>query len=336
VWLPSASDLLGETFVLTGAEKAVLFLLSLDEAVATPIVSELAEADLRKLRAVASTMREVPAEALDEAFREFLDRSSSAVAVPRGGLSYLKRLSVGALGEARAREVFEDGVTSPLARLEGAPPDAVAALLVQEPPQLIAAILARLEPNAAARILAALPLERQSTLIAHVSQMTELPAKVVEDVASALANELPTDDAATLISVDGVAKAAEMLNAAGRDASSSILRRIEDENAEIAAEVRNAMFTFDDLARLDPRAMRELLREVPSERLTIALKGAKPEVMTAIFGGLSGRAAELIRDDLEVLGKVRKADLDAARREMVEAALRLESDGRIDLGRDET
>lgn len=322
--------------MLTGAEKAVLFLLSLDEAVATPIVRELAEADLRKLRAVASTMREVPTEALDEAFREFLERSSNAVAVPRGGLSYLKRLSVGALGEARAREVFEDGVTSPLARLEGAAPDAVAALLVNEPPQLIAAILARMEPNAAAGILAALPLDRQSTLIAHVSQMTELPAKVVEDVASALANELPTDDAATLISVDGVAKAAEMLNAAGREASTNILKRIEDENAVIAAEVRTAMFTFDNLARLDPRAMRELLREVPSERLTMALKGAKPEVLQAVYSGLSGRAAELIRDDLELLGKVRKSDLDSSRREIVEAALRLESDGRIDLGREET
>ena len=321
---------------MTGAEKAVLFLLSLDEAVATPIVRELAEADLRKLRAVASTMREVPAEALDEAFREFLERSGSAVAVPRGGLSYLKRLTVGALGESRTREVFEDGVTSPLARLEGAPAEAVAALLVNEPPQLIAAILARLEPTAAARILAALPLERQSNLIAHVSQMTELPAKVVEDVATALADELPSDDAATLISVDGVAKAAEMLNAAGRDAAASILKRIEDDDAATAALVRTAMFTFDDLARVDPRGMRELLREIPSERLTIALKGARPEVLEAVYGGLSGRAAELIRDDLELLTKVRKADLDGARREIVEAALRLETDGRIDLGREET
>ena len=320
--------------MLTGAEKAVLFLLSLDEAVATPIVSELTEADLRKLRAVASTMREVPAGAVDEAFREFLDRSSNAVAVPRGGLSYLKRLSVGALGETRAREMFEDGVVSPLARLEGAPPDAVAALLLNEPPQLIAAILVRLEPNAAAGILAALPLDRQSTLIAHVSQMTELPAKVVEDVANALAGELPTDDAATLISVDGVAKAAEMLNAAGRETSTSILKRIEEDDAAIAAEVRSAMFTFDDLARLDARAMRELLKEMPSERVPMALKGASPEVLQVVFSGLSGRAADLMRDDLELLGKVRKADLDGARREMVEAALRLESEGRIDLGRE--
>jgi flagellar motor switch protein FliG len=320
--------------VLTGSEKAVLFLLSLDENVAAPIVSELTEMDLRKLRAVASTMREVPAGALDDAFREFLERSGSAVAVPRGGLTYLRRLSAGALGEAKAREVFEDGVTSPLARLEGAAPDAVAALLAKEPPQLVAAIMARLEPRAAAAILGAMPTERQSSVIAHVSQMTELPAKVVEDVASALVGELPTDDASTLVSVDGVAKAAEMLNAAGKQVSTEILSRMDETDASLATEVRQAMFTFDDLRRLDARAMRELLREVPTERLTIALKGASPEVLEAVFGGLSARAAELIKDDLELLGKVRRADMDAARKEVVEAALRLELEGRIDLGRE--
>src|SRR5438105_430464 len=99
--------------VVTNAEKAVLFLLSLDELAAANVVRELGEAELRKLRAVASTMREVPAGALDETFRDFLQRSASAVAVPRGGLPYLRRLSAGALGEQRAREIFEDGVTSP-------------------------------------------------------------------------------------------------------------------------------------------------------------------------------------------------------------------------------
>jgi flagellar motor switch protein FliG len=239
------------------------------------------------------------------------------------------------LGEARAAEAFGDGVTSPLARLEHAPPDAVAALLSTEPPQLIAAILSRLEPKSAAAILGAMPVERQSTVIAHVSQMTELPAKVVEDVATALAGELPTDDAATLVSVDGIAKAAEMLNAAGKGASTAILQRIEADNAAMANEVRQAMFTFEDIARLDARAMRELLKEVPTERLTLALKGASPELLSAVFAGLSERAADLIKDDLELLVKARKSDVEAARKEILETALRLEAEGRVDLGREE-
>ncbi|MGA2450017.1 MAG: FliG C-terminal domain-containing protein [Polyangiaceae bacterium] len=318
----------------TNAEKAVLFLLSLDEQIAANVVRELGEVELRKLRAVASTMREVPAGALDDTFQDFLQRSASAVAVPRGGLPYLRRLSAGALGEQRAREIFEDGVTSPLARLEGAPSDAVAALLHREPPQLVAAVLARMDPAHAARILGAMPPERQTTVIRHVSAMTEIPAKVLEDVALALANELPTSDASTLVSVDGVAKAAELLNAAGRETSSAILAAIESDDGALALDVRQAMFTFDDLRRIDAKSMRELLRELPSERLTIALKGASPELTEAVFAGLSARAAELIRDDLEVLGRVKKSEIEAARREIVEAALRLESEGRVDLGRD--
>jgi flagellar motor switch protein FliG len=320
--------------VITNAEKAVLFLLSLDEHAAANVVRELGEAELRKLRAVASTMREVPAGALDDTFRDFLQRSASAVAVPRGGLPYLRRLSAGALGEQRASEIFEDGVTSPLARLEGAPSDAVAALLEREPPQLVAAVLARMEPNHAAAILGAMTPERQCTVVRHVGAMTELPAKVLEDVAQALANELPTADASTLVSVDGVVKAAELLKAAGRETSIAILGALEATDAALASEVRQAMFTFEDLRRLDSKAMRELLREVPSERLTAALKGASPELLNAVFGGLSQRAAELLKDDLELLGKVKKSELDQARREIVEIALRLESEGRIDLGRE--
>ena len=318
----------------TNAEKAVLFLLSLDEQIAANVVRELGEVELRKLRAVAATMREVPAGALDDTFHVFIQRSASAVAVPRGGLPYLRKLSAGALGEQRAREIFEDGVTSPLARLEGAPSDAVASLLQREPPQLVAAVLARMEPAHAARILGAMDSERQTTVIRHVSAMTEIPAKVLEDIAQALANELPTSDASTLVSVDGIAKAAELLNAAGKDTSSAILAAIESDDGALAMDVRQAMFTFDDLRRLDPKSMRELLRELPGERLTLALKGASPELADAVFAGLSSRAAELIKDDLEVLGRVKKSEVEAARREIVEAALRLESEGRVDLGRD--
>jgi flagellar motor switch protein FliG len=319
--------------VITNAEKAVLFLLSLDEPVAENVVRELGEAELRKLRAVASTMREVPAGALEDTFRDFLQRSESAVAVPRGGLPYLRRLSAGAVGEQRAREIFEGGVTSPLARLEGAPSDAVASLLEREPPQLAAAVLARLDPARAAEILGAMPGDRQATVVRYVGGMTELPAKVLEDVALALANELPTSDASTLVSMDGVAKAAELLNASGREMSSAILQAIEADDAALAMQVRQAMFTFEDLRRLEPKSMRELLSEVPSERLTTALKGASAELMNAVFAGMSSRAADLLRDDLDVLAKVKKAESDAARREIVETALRLEGEGKVDLGR---
>lgn len=320
--------------MLTGPEKAVIFLLSLDEKTALPIVSELSEAELRKLRSVATTMREVDAGAIDETYREFVDRSGKAVAVPRGGLPYLKRLTAGALGDDVVRNVFEDRpMQSPLSRIEAASSHVVGSLLAKEPPQLAAAILVRLDPKMAAEVLAAMPEERQAAVVQRVSKMTELPAGILEEVAGALAAELPSSDGSTSVGVDGMARVAEILNASGKEAVATILSTIEEGQPDLSREIRLAMFTFDDLTRLEARAMRILLREVPSDRLTLALKGAPEPVMNAVFGGLSSRAVEVIRDELELLGNPRKADIEKARTEIIETALRLEAEGTLDLGR---
>ena len=277
-------------------------------------------------------MRVVPKDAAVQTFREFLERSQEKVAVPRGGLRYLRRLSAGALGEDRARALFEEAKPSAFARLESAAPEDVASLLSTEPPQLAAAVLSMLSPSVAAAILNALDDDRKAALVRHMSRMKQLPASVLEDVATALADQLPETDTTALVTVDGVAKAAELLNAVSKTSTTAILARLEADDAELAATVRQAMFTFEDIARLDARSMRILLREVATDRLTIALKGAPDAVMSAIFAGLSQRAAELIKDDLSNLGRIKKAEVDAARREIVDAALALEDAGKLSLG----
>jgi len=321
--------------MLTGPEKAVVFLLSLDEAIAGPIVAELGEAELSKLRAVAATMRQVEASAAEDTYRDFVERSARAVAVPRGGLTYLRRLTVRALGDERARHVFDEGnILSPLAKLEAAQPEAIAALLEREPAQLAAALLTRLDPRVAAAVIVAMPAERQAAVLARVSRMTELPAGALEEIASAIAAELPDGHGSATVGIDGTARAAEILNATPREVASTLLAALELEDAGLSKGLRLAMFTFTDLARLDARAMRSLLREVPNERLPLALNGAPEELRVAIFAGLSSRAADLLRDEMELLGRAKKADIEAARIEIVEIALRLESEGGIDLGRE--
>lgn len=317
---------------LTDPQKAVLFLLSLDEEVAAPIVNELDPSELRKLREIASTMHEVSAGALDDTYKEFVERSGVAVAVPKGGLPYLRRLTRGGL-QGAPEEPLELENDGPIPRLEAAPPEAVAALLSEETDQLIAAVLARLDPKRAAPILEALPPEREASILMRMTKMTDLPVQVLEDVAAAIAAELPQATNESSIVLDGVKRAADILNSGGRQMSAAVLEQIEEKQPELARDMRLAMFTFVDLGRLDAKSMRTLLREVPTERLTIALKGAPQEVIDAIFLGLSERAAALIRDDLEVLGKVRKSEVEGARQEVVQVALRLEADGVLDLGR---
>lgn len=321
--------------MLTGPDKAVLFLLSLDEDAATPLLLEMKEPELRKLRESAGKMSEVRADSLDEVYRDFLSRAGDAVAVPRGGVSYLRRLTAGALGEDRARALFDDGAASPLERLESARPDVVAMILEREPPQLVAAVLAQLTPAAAAAIIAAMSPERQRAVIEGVGRMTEVPVSAIEDVAAALVGELPAEGGDALIAIDGMAKAAGILNAAGRETSRQILEQLQDAEPDLAQRLRLSMFTFDDLLRLDARAMQALLREIPTERLTIALKNAPELLRDAIFKGLSSRAADLIRDDLQLLGATRRSEIEAARKEIIETALRLEGEGTLDLGRGE-
>jgi flagellar motor switch protein FliG len=321
--------------VQTEAQKAVLVLLALDEGIAQNIVRELSEDDLRKLRVVAAGMQEVPRDAVNQAFRDFLTQWDQHVAVPRGKIHYLRDLSESALGDARARALFDEPKVGIFERLEAAPREALVALLADEPPQLVGALLSRLSVEVAASVLSQMPVDRQAAVIAHLGRMAEVEDELVSEVADALVKELPVQGGTPGASFDGVARAAEILNATGKDAARQLLEAIEANDSALASDVRQAMFTFEDLARLDARALRELLREVPSERLTYALKGAPPAVAEAIFRGLSSRAADLLRDDLEILTSVKRADIEAARKEMVQAALRLEADGRIDLGRQE-
>lgn len=317
---------------ITGPEQAVLFLLSLDEEVAGPIINQLDVEELKRLREVAATMNEVTASSLNGTYEAFVKQADRAVAVPRGGLTYLKRLTEDTFGVGVANEVFEDGTRSPMERLEAAPPEAVAQLLINESSQLIAAVLAQLDPAVAYGVLAAFPQEREAEILTCMGKMTELPAGVLEHVAHAIANELPTGGE-NMISLDGIQTAAEILKEAGREISTEILEKIEEDEPDMARDMRLAMFTFEELKMLDQRSMRTLLREVATDRLTTALKGASEDVARAIYAGLSQRAAKLIKDDLEVLGKVRKSDVEAARQDVVQVAMRLEAEGAIDLGR---
>lgn len=316
---------------LTGPEKAVLMLLSLDESAATPILAELNDAEVRKLREVASMMRAVPATSLDYVYVEFVERSQEAVAVPRGGVRYLRRLASRALGETRTQEIFVEGPQTAMERLASADPSALAAVLEHEHPQLVAAILSQLETDRAAQIVALLPESSRAVVLCRLGTMTDVPAGLLEEVASALSAELPAAEAEASMSVNGVSRSAALVRKLGRETGEALLNHIAEDNEELAGEIRKAMYSFEDLSVLDARALRSLLEAVPAERLTLALKTASESLRAHIFSSMSRRAAERIREDMELLGGVRLADVEAAQQEIVEVALRLEAEGAISL-----
>lgn len=319
---------------LQGAEKAVLMLLSLDETAATPIIAELEESELRRLREVASRMRTVPSSALGRVYGEFVVASQEAVAVPKGGIRYLRRLTTRALGEEQSNAIFYDAPPSAMERLAAADPASLAAVLENEHPQLIAAIVSQLPTLNSAALLRELPQDTRVSVVERLGTMTEVPVRLVDEIASVLSAELPEASDAG-IPIDGVSQSAALIRKLGRQVAEEVLARIEATNAPLAAEIRQSMYTFEELAELDPRGMRALLEAVPVERLTLALKTASARLEKAVFDSMSKRASERIREDMEILGSVRLADVEAAQREIVEAALKLAKDGVISIGEEE-
>lgn len=315
---------------LTGPEKAVLLLLSLEESAAQPIVAELSPENVKRLREAAREMRVIPANALDDVYTEFLNKSKGAVAVPRGGLDFLRKLAAKALGEPRTQEIFEDKPVTALDRIAAADASALAGLLEHEHPQLIAALLSQLPAEKAASILELLPEETRPQVLSRLGWMTEIPSRLVDEIATAIAAELPKQGDGA-VAVDGVLRSAALVRSLSKETCEALLGHIAAEHETLAIEIRRAMYSFEDLKKLDPRSMRELLKAVAGDRLTLALKTASPELANQIYTSMSKRAAERIKEDLTLLGAVRLSDVEEAQHEIVETALRLEADGVLSL-----
>jgi len=309
-------------------------LLSLDEATAAPIIAELDMEDLRKLREVATVMRAVPASAMDSVYQEFLTHSQDAIAVPRGGVRYLRRVATRALGEAKTQEIFVDGPQSSLEKLAAADDASLAAVLENEHPQLIAAIVSQLPTNKAVRVLEQMPEEKRPGILERLGKMSEVPAGLLEEVAATLTAELPQSGTEALISVDGVAKSAALVRHMNRETGELLLGTLAEEDSDLATEIRRAMYTFEDLSMLDAKSLRSLLESVPSDKLVLALKTASEKLREQVFSSMSKRAADRLREDLEILGGVKLVDVEAAQREIVEQALMLAAEGVISLEED--
>lgn len=316
---------------LTGPEKAVLMLLSMDEGTAVPVVAELDALDIRKLRDVALLMREVPASSLDRVYQEFISRTQEAVAVPKGGERYLRKITTRALGETKTNELFHEGARSAMDRIAGADPGQLGSILEHEHPQLVAALLSQMTTERAALVLQSLPEEQRPIVLERLSGMSEIPAGLLEEVAAALSTELPTGGNEAAISVDGISRSAALVRKLGREIGESLLEHMDQGNAQLAAEIRRAMYSFEDLKVIDKKAMRDLLKEISTDRLALALKTASEDLRLHFLSAMSKRAAEMLREDMELLGGVRLSDVEAAQREIVEIALRLESEGVLSL-----
>jgi flagellar motor switch protein FliG len=319
-----------QPLTLRGAVKAALWLLSAEEEVAVSTLQHLNSDEVRRLRHAAETLQKYSPDQLAMVHQEFRTLLEQQPLRVRGSLEYLSKLGVQAWGETKAaallRPVHEK--VPPATMLLEADLDALTLTLVEEHPQIIAAVLTTLTPERASEILGKFPEDLKGEVLTRLARLTRVPQASLARAQQILSAGLPVVETQDY-DVDGVRVAATLLNQVATEEADKLLKAVAQEKEELASEVRQAMFTFEDLGKLDRRGVQTLLKDVPADRLLLALKAASDELKQKIFDGLSKRASEMMKEDLNAMGPAKLADVEAAQAEVVAVALKLREEGKI-------
>lgn len=318
---------------LTPTQKAAIALVAFGTEVASLVLKTLSEEDLEKLTVEIANLREVPPEIEERVVTECHEIFVARQYISQGGVDFAREILEKAVGNRRALDILnrlESSLhTSGFNLLKNIDPKHLVNFIQNEHPQTISLILTQLAPHQAAGVLAELPPELQSEVALRVAGMEKISPDVIKEVESTLESHFQNTGGRDL-SVSGGAKSiAEILNLIETAAEKNILQAIEAENPDLAAEIKNMMFVFDDLILLDDRSVQRLLKEVETKDLAIALKATSDDVKNKIFTNVSERVTVLIKEEMEFMGPMRLSDVEAAQQRIVETIRRLEEEGQI-------
>ncbi|MET0339905.1 MAG: flagellar motor switch protein FliG [Polyangiales bacterium] len=323
---------------LTGAQKSFLLLISLDEAIATRILGYLSDDELKTLRKASEEVREVSATTLLALHKEFASRAGEgAPTTLKGGSAYLKRLAGKAFGEGRAQQLWSDreekrGVVAELERLD---PLTLMGVLEDESPQTVAVILSQFDSGRAADVLTVMSKERRAAVLFRMAKLEAVPEATIREIEEEFAGELKALAAEqSRRKVGGVDTTAAVMKRLKGPALEGLLEGMQDVDAGITEQIKRALFTFEDLARISGRGIQTLLKEVATDQLLLALRTASDDMREKVFSNVSSRAAAMLREELEMMGPVRLSDVETAQRGIVERALALEAEGQIRIERE--
>ncbi|MGI9343783.1 MAG: flagellar motor switch protein FliG [Gammaproteobacteria bacterium] len=320
---------------LNGSDRAAIFLMSLEEREATEVLKHMPVAQVQKIGQAMAGLEKVSREEADEVLSYFTHIVESEAPLSGRSPQFLKRLLSGSLGEDQANTLLEslagDAPTG-LDSLQLMESKQVAELIRQEHPQVMAIVLAGLETKKSAEIISQLPTRVSADIIGRIAKLEEVPQHAIEELDEVLRERSSTSTGYKVQAIGGVRAAAEILNASNKDSGKKILEDLDERDADLSEEIQENMIVFENLRTLDDRGMQALLREVTSESLVMALKGAEEALKSKVFGNMSKRAAELLQDDLEAKGPVRVSEVEEAQKEIVSIARRMSDEGTLQLG----
>lgn len=323
---------------LRGFEKAAILVNYLGPVALRGLFKNLDDTDIRKMLNVMQKYRVVPVHVTKKVLEEFYELISESEDYIFSDKPATKDAIVNALGEDRARAILggvnvNTGGARTLESLEMVDAKSLSTFLVSEHPQTVAVILAHLEPEKKGEVLKRLPDALQSEVVLRMANLDHVAPELIAELDGVLKKELASMSTVEQAALGGVQPVAEMLNVMDKNTETSIMSRLEERDPLLAEEIRKLMFVFDDISKIDDRGIQTLMKEVPNDKLLLALKTANDEIKNKIFKNISQRAAEMLREDLANMGPSRLSDVEGAQQEIVNAARRLEAEGKILIAR---
>jgi len=319
-----------------GAERAAILLMSLGEHEAAEVLKLMGPKEVQKIGQVMATLQNVSKNQVSEVLDDFMSIVQEQTALGIGSEDYIKNMLVEALGEDKASGMIDRVLTGSsskgLEALKWMDPRAVAEIIRLEHPQIIAIVLAYLDSDQASEILNVLPEKTQADILMRIAQLDGIQPQALKELDEIMEKQFAGNNNLKSSSVGGIKSAANILNFMESAAESAIMDNIRETDGDLGDQIQDLMFVFDNLADVDNSGIQSLLREVSTESLVFALKGADEAVKEKIFGNMSKRAAEMLRDDLESRGPVKLSEVETAQKEILAVARRLADSGDIVLG----
>jgi len=322
---------------LTGRQKAAIFLVTVGSEVSSEIFKYLREDEVEQLTFEIARLDKIEPEEKDKVLMEFQELMMAQQFISQGGIDYAREVLEKALGTQKAVEIINRLTSSlqvrPFDFVRRSDPQHLLNFIQGEHPQTIALILAYLEPNKASEILKNLPHEIRPDVVRRIAMMDRISPDVLREVERVLERKLSTLASEDYTSAGGVESVVDILNLVDRSTEKSIIETLEEEDPELAEEIKKKMFVFEDIVLLDDRAIQKVIREVDTTELAKALKAVDTEVQDKIFRNMSKRAAALLKEDMEFMGPIRLRDVEEAQQKIVNIIRKLEDAGEIVVAR---
>jgi flagellar motor switch protein FliG len=319
-----------------GVQNSAIFLMTLGENEAAEVLKYLGPKEVQKISSAMVTLKNLTRDQIAVVFHEFLLAAAEKTTIGMDSQGYIRNMLTKALGDDKAAglldRIMHSSDTSGIESLKWMDPGAVAEMIGNEHPQIIATILVHLEPDQAASIMKMLPERTRSDVLLRISTLDGVQPVALRELNDVLSKLMSGGSTNKKNLKGGISTAAEILNFMGGSMEAEMMDKVRSFDPELAQKIEDKMFVFENVLDIDDRGIQLILREVQSEALIVALKGASEELREKIFKNMSSRAAEMMREDLESKGPVKLSEVESNQKEILKIVKRLSDEGQVALG----